>query len=63
MKVVAICTRYAQAGMLNIFLTVFFSTLAYACVEPFFFIGYPDFHGDLRPVPGDLHGQRRRRLG
>jgi K(+)-stimulated pyrophosphate-energized sodium pump len=39
-KVVQICTHYAQLGMLNIFLTVFFSTLAYACVEPFFFIGY-----------------------
>jgi len=39
-KVVEICTRYAQKGMLNIFLTVFFSTLAFACFEPFFFIGY-----------------------
>jgi K(+)-stimulated pyrophosphate-energized sodium pump len=39
-KVVEICTRYAQKGMVNIFLTVFFSTLAFACVEPFFFIGY-----------------------
>jgi len=39
-KVVAICTQYAQRGMFNIFLTVFFSTLAFACVEPFFFIGY-----------------------
>jgi K(+)-stimulated pyrophosphate-energized sodium pump len=39
-KVVEICTKYAQAGMLNIFLTVFFSTLAFACVEPYFFIGY-----------------------
>ncbi|HXH41419.1 MAG TPA: sodium-translocating pyrophosphatase, partial [Thermoanaerobaculia bacterium] len=39
-KVVAICTQYAQKGMFNIFLTVFFSTLAFACVEPFFFIGY-----------------------
>jgi len=39
-KVVAICTQYAQKGMLNIFLTVFFSTLAFACFEPFFFIGY-----------------------
>ncbi|HEY7703295.1 MAG TPA: sodium-translocating pyrophosphatase [Acidimicrobiia bacterium] len=39
-KVVEICTRYAQAGMLNIFLTVFFATLAFAFVEPFFFIGY-----------------------
>jgi K(+)-stimulated pyrophosphate-energized sodium pump len=39
-KVVAICTKYAQAGMFNIFLTVFFSTLAFAFIEPFFFIGY-----------------------
>ncbi|HEY5062513.1 MAG TPA: sodium/proton-translocating pyrophosphatase, partial [Gemmatimonadaceae bacterium] len=39
-KVVEICTKYAQAGMLNIFLTVFFSTLAFACVEPYFFIGF-----------------------
>jgi len=39
-KVVEICTKYAQAGMFNIFLTVFFSTLAAAFVEPFFFIGY-----------------------
>src|SRR5437588_10465658 len=39
-KVVEICTKYAQKGMLNIFFTVFFSTLAFAFVEPFFFIGY-----------------------
>ena len=39
-KVVAICTQYAQKGMFNIFLTVFFSTLAFAFYEPFFFIGY-----------------------
>ena len=39
-KVVEICTKYAQAGMLNIFLTVFFSTLAFAFFEPYFFIGY-----------------------
>jgi K(+)-stimulated pyrophosphate-energized sodium pump len=39
-KVVEICTTYAQRGMLNIFLGIFFSTLAFACVEPFFFIGY-----------------------
>ncbi len=39
-KVVAICTQYAQKGMFNIFLTVFFSTLAFACLDPFFFIGY-----------------------
>jgi K(+)-stimulated pyrophosphate-energized sodium pump len=39
-KVVEICTQYAQRGMFNIFLTVFFATLAFAFVEPFFFIGY-----------------------
>jgi K(+)-stimulated pyrophosphate-energized sodium pump len=39
-KVVEICTLYAQKGMFNIFLTVFFSTLAFAFVEPYFFIGY-----------------------
>ena len=39
-KVVEICTIYAQKGMINIFLGVFFSTLAFAFVEPFFFIGY-----------------------
>jgi len=39
-KVVEICTTYAQKGMFNIFLAVFFGTLAYACFEPFFFIGY-----------------------
>ncbi|MGC2170300.1 MAG: sodium-translocating pyrophosphatase [Candidatus Sulfotelmatobacter sp.] len=39
-KVVEICTRYAQKGMLNIFIAVFFGTLAFAFVEPFFFIGY-----------------------
>jgi K(+)-stimulated pyrophosphate-energized sodium pump len=39
-KVVQICTQYAQKGMLNIFLAVFFATLAFAFVEPFYFIGY-----------------------
>jgi K(+)-stimulated pyrophosphate-energized sodium pump len=39
-KVVEICTKYAQKGMLNIFLTVFFATLTFAFVEPYFFIGY-----------------------
>ena len=39
-KVVEICTQYAQKGMFNIFMTVFFSTLAFAFFEPFFFIGY-----------------------
>ena len=39
-RVVEICTQYAQRGMFNIFLTVFFSTLAFAFFEPYFFIGY-----------------------
>jgi K(+)-stimulated pyrophosphate-energized sodium pump len=39
-KVVEICTQYAQKGMLNIFIAVFFATLAFAFIEPFFFIGY-----------------------
>ena len=39
-KVVEICTRYAQKGMFNIFLTVFFATLAFAFFEPYYFIGY-----------------------
>ncbi len=39
-KVVTICTQYAQKGMFNIFLGVFFATLAFAFIEPFFFIGY-----------------------
>jgi K(+)-stimulated pyrophosphate-energized sodium pump len=39
-RVVQICTQYAQRGMFNIFLTVFFATLAFAFAEPYFFIGY-----------------------
>jgi K(+)-stimulated pyrophosphate-energized sodium pump len=39
-KVVEICTQYAQKGMFNIFVAVFFGTLAFAFVEPYFFIGY-----------------------
>ncbi|MDD5209921.1 MAG: sodium-translocating pyrophosphatase [Elusimicrobiales bacterium] len=39
-KVVEICTQYAQKGMFNIFLVVFFSTLAFACLNHYFFIGY-----------------------
>jgi K(+)-stimulated pyrophosphate-energized sodium pump len=39
-KVVEICTVYAQKGMVNIFLTIFCATLAFACIDPYFFIGY-----------------------
>ncbi|MEI6638765.1 MAG: sodium-translocating pyrophosphatase [Chlorobium sp.] len=39
-KVVEICTKFAQKGMVNLFLTIFFTTLAFACLDSFFFIGY-----------------------
>ncbi|MDD5224604.1 MAG: sodium-translocating pyrophosphatase, partial [bacterium] len=39
-RVVEICTQYAQRGMFNIFIAVFFGTLAFACLNEFFFIGY-----------------------
>jgi len=39
-KVVQICTQYAQKGMFNIFMVLFFSTLGFACLDSFFFIGY-----------------------
>jgi K(+)-stimulated pyrophosphate-energized sodium pump len=39
-KVVEICTQYAQRGMINIFLTIFCGTLAFACLDSFYFIGY-----------------------
>ncbi len=39
-KVVEICTVYAQKGMKNIFMVVFFTTLSFACIDPYFFIGY-----------------------
>ncbi len=39
-RVVEICTQYAQQGMINMFLGVFFATLAFAFVEPYLFIGY-----------------------
>ncbi len=54
-KVVEICTKYAQKGMLNIFIAVFFATLLLHRVL--------DLHRHLRAVPGHLHGQCRRRVG
>jgi len=39
-KVVEICTRFAQEGMINLFLTILFLTLSFACLDPFYFIGY-----------------------
>ncbi len=62
-KVVAICTKYAQKGMLNIFIAVFFGTLAFAFVDPFLLRWLPDLDCDLRPLPGDLYGECGRGLG
>ena len=62
-KVVEICTLYAQKGMFNIFLGVFFSTLAFAFIEPLLLHRVPDLDRAVRPVPGHLHGQRGRGLG
>ncbi len=39
-KVVEICTKYAQKGMFNLFLVIFFTTLSFACLQPYYFIGY-----------------------
>lgn len=39
-KVVAICTMFAQKGMINLFMAILFGTLAFACLNPYFFIGY-----------------------
>src|SRR3989339_353390 len=39
-KVVSICTKFVQKGMINIFMVILFSTLAFACLNPFFFVGY-----------------------
>jgi K(+)-stimulated pyrophosphate-energized sodium pump len=39
-KVVEICTQFAQKGMINLFMAIFFSTLAFACFNAYFFIGY-----------------------
>lgn len=39
-KVVEICTQYAQKGMFNIFIAVFCATLAFAFLDPYFFVGY-----------------------
>ena len=60
-KVVAICTQYAQKGMLNIFVAIFFATLSFALRLPLHRI--PDLHRNLRTVPGHLHGRCRCRVG
>ena len=55
--------QYAQKGMFNIFLTVFFSHPGLRLPRAVLLHRLPDLDRALRPVPGDLHGQRRRRLG
>jgi K(+)-stimulated pyrophosphate-energized sodium pump len=39
-EVVQICTKYAQAGMFNVFMVIFCLTLAYAFFDPVFFVAY-----------------------
>ncbi len=39
-RVVEICTRYAQKGMINIFIVVFCFALGLPFLNPYFFIGY-----------------------
>ena len=55
--------QYAQKGMFNIFLVVFFCTLAFAFFEPYFFIGYLISIALFGLFQAHLHGQRRRSLG
>ena len=57
-KVVEICTVYAQKGMFNIFLTVFFSTLAFAFLQLVLLHRLPDLDRAVRPVPSAVHGER-----
>ena len=62
-KVVAICTKYAQKGMLNIFVAVFFAHSLICLHRTVLFHRLLDVHRDLRPVSGDFHGERRGRMG
>ena len=62
-KVVEICTKYAQKGMFNIFLAVFFATLSFRLRGAVLLHRLPDLDRHLRSLPGHLHGQRRRRMG
>ena len=39
-RVVEICTRYAQKGMINIFIVIFCFALGLPFLNPYFFIGY-----------------------
>ena len=61
--VVKICTQYAQKGMWNIFIAILLMTLAFALVQPQLLRCLSHLHRLLRPLPGHLHGKRRRCLG
>ena len=61
--VVRICTEYAQSGMWNIFIALMTLHAGLRLLRPELLRRLPDLHRRLRPVPGHLHGQRRRRLG
>ncbi len=62
-RVVEICTRYAQKGMINIFFVMFQLRAGPAVFESVFLHRLSHCHRVFRPVPGDFHGQRRRRVG
>ncbi len=62
-KVVEICTVYAQRGLMNIFIVVFSLRARPAVFQSVFLHRIPHRHRVLRFVPGDLHGERRRRVG
>ena len=62
-KVVEICTQYAQKGMFNIFLAVFFGDARVCVPRAVLLHRLPDVDRALRAVPGDLHGERGRRVG
>ena len=62
-KVVQICTQYAQKGMFNIFLTVFLRHPRVRLCRTVLLHRLPDLNRRLWPLPGHLHGKRRRCLG
>ncbi len=62
-KVVEICTQYAQRGMFNIFLTVFFVTLGFCLRRAVLFHWLSDLDRAFRSVSSHFHGECRRRLG
>ena len=62
-EVVKICTQYAQKGMWNIFIVIFFMALALSFFNPYFFIGYLVGIAFFGLYPGNIHGECRRCMG